>query len=224
MAQPTRKTDHKKPAITKEQRDEYNRRRREAYRRRKDERRLERETNRFTERRLHFVRVIMEQNHVSQAELAERMGVTRQAVHEVFGVSDDAKLSRVKLMLRACGCTCTVKLSVPEEETIHKKPIYEFKGDYELEDSFWKSTPERFIRYPEFIQSCPEDANLKFLADFIISTNLNLSDFCERVQFSRQDIGYAFKADDILLSRLCQIANFCQARIVWIVNNITQTQ
>ena len=50
-------------AITKERRDVYNRQRRERYRIRKNERRLERETNSYSERRLHFIRVIMAQKH-----------------------------------------------------------------------------------------------------------------------------------------------------------------
>lgn len=208
-------------ALTKERRDVYNRQRRERYRIRKNERRQERETNSYSERRLHFIRVIMAQKHITQAQLAQIMGTTRQAINEVFMVNDDAKLSKVKQMLNACGCSCSVQLSTKETDVVKKKPkpLYEFKGDFEWEESSWLSTPERFISYPESIQNCPPTATLRFLADFIVSSQLNFSSFCELVGISRQRIGYAFTADDISLSLLCRIANRCQATIVWEINN-----
>ena len=206
-------------ALTKERRDMYNRQRRERYRLRKNERRLELETNSYSERRLHFIRVIMAQKHITQVQLAQRMGTTRQAIHEVFTVNDDAKLSKVKQMLNACGCSCSVQLSTKETDVVKKKPLYEFKGDFEWEESSWLSTPESFISYPESIQNCQPKAALRFLADFIVSSQLNFSNFCKLVGISRQRIGYAFTADDISLSLLCQIANRCQATIVWEINN-----
>ena len=114
-------------ALTKERRDVYNRHRRERYRIRKNERRQERETNSYSERRLHFIRVIMAQKHISQAQLAQRMGTTRQAIHEVFTVNDDAKLSKVIQMLTACGCSCSIQLSTKETDVVKKKPLYSLK-------------------------------------------------------------------------------------------------
>ena len=220
MAQPTRKTDHKKPAITQEQRDEYNRRRRETYRRRKDERRHEIESNTFTERRLHFVRVIMHERGLTQAKLAQRLGETRQAVSAIFAVNDDAKLSMVKRMLGVCDCTCAIEIIPLETHRREQKATYEFKGNFKPTGLKWDSAPAVFVKYPAAIENCPPDANLRFLADFIITTNLSVTEFSEKVKISRQNIAYAFSIDDIRLSTLCQIANLLNARIVWSIESL----
>lgn len=123
----------------------------------------------------------MAQKHITQAQLAQIMGTTKQAINEVFTVNDDAKLSKVKQMLNACGCSCSVQLSTKETDIVKKKPLYEFKGDFEWEESSWLSTPESIISYPDNTQNCPPTATLRFLADYIVSSQLNSSNFCRLV-------------------------------------------
>lgn len=213
----TTKTQPKKK-LTQEQRDEYNRRRRNAYRERKKQRKEEKDNNTYTERRLHFIRVIMQQRHISQTKLADKMGITRQAINWMFSVTDDMHLKMIKRVLDICDCTCTVEIVPMETERIQRKATYEFKGNFKPTGLNWDTTPAEFLRYPEAIENCPPKANLKFLADFIIATNLSVTEFCEKVKTSRQNIAYAFSVDDIRLSTLCQIANLSQAKLVWEIN------
>ena len=205
-------------------RKEYNRRRREAYRQRKNERRREIVTSTYSERRLHFVRVIMKERHLTQSELAKRLGESRQAVHQLFAVTDDTNLSKIKMMLNACGCSCSVELSpISREDRMQRKAEYDFTGDFAERILDGGSVPADNIRYPAFVQASPSDANLHFLADFIISTNLSITDFCSMVKLSRQTLSYAFQTDDIRLSKLCQIANNLNAKIVWNINDLVDT-
>ncbi len=208
--------------LSQERRDEYNRRRRELYKQRKNERKEEKETNTFTERRLHFIRVVMQQRRISQTDMAEKLGITRQAVNWMFTVTDDMHLTMIKRILSICQCTCSVEMVPEEEEKIQKKATFEFKGSFTPEGTSWNAVPAEFIKYPESIENCPPDANLRFLADFIMSTQMNVTQFSNKTKISRQNLAYAFKIDDIRLSTLCQIANYLNAKLVWEINDTSK--
>ncbi len=153
-----------------------------------------------------FIRTLMYNAGVSLKDLAKRIGITPQMLSYMFNVSDDCTLDVLYRMMNEINIDCSVSYELPAPKKQKNAANYEFGGDVIV--------GKRNI-LPDYVQNVPADARLRFLADTMKETELNLVEFSDKVGIFRQAFRRFFEKDDMKISQICDIANALGAKIVW---------
>jgi len=185
--------------------------RKESIKRMREEMRKKTEGGNLSATRLGFVRTLMENRQITVKEMSERIGITPQMMSYIFNVNDDCTLDVLYRMMNEMNIDCSVSYELPAPKKQKNAANYEFGGDVIV--------GKRNI-LPDYVQNVPADARLRFLADTMKETELNLVEFSDKVGIFRQAFRRFFKKDDIKISQICDIANALGAKIHWQLNEI----
>ena len=199
--------------------EEYDRTQKARLKAVKEQRAREKQQGLTGMRRLAFARNLIYGRGFTIQSIAERVPMTPQGLWWIFSVQDDCQLDVLERILGAIGVSLKVTLrfqdSIRRNMTIPSRR-YRFDGDVAV---------PRYIRnYPAIISECPGDSRMRFLADFIIGTQLPFPLFCQQSGYPDRSYYNFFKAGRIKVSFICQIAERFNADVVWTLNEIHQLE
>jgi transcriptional regulator with XRE-family HTH domain len=176
-----------------------------------------------------FLDQLVKSQGVTHKQLAALIGVTPQRISYIFNKADDCFLSRACEIARSVGYDLKVNL-VPNAGKIRTTEInlegYRHNDvDVRINGKILvKRKPQSATRYPDYIQNCPTDSRLHFLAEFIKKENLLLYELAGSVGLSGSFFNYTFKNDDILVSILYRIAQAYGCDISWSLTRLPKTK
>lgn len=181
----------------------------------KEQRAREKELGLTGLRRLAFVWNLIYGRGYTIQSISKRVPMTPQGLWWIFSVQDDCQLDVLERILTAVGVSCTVSLKFQDSRgndlTIPSQR-YRFDGAVRV--------PRCIRRYPAIVSDCPDDSRMRFLADFIMDTQLPFSAFCSQSGFPERSYYNFFKAGRMKVSFICQIAQRFGADVVWTLNEI----
>lgn len=154
-------------------------------------------------------------------ELAERMNITPQCIYMLFK-RDDCRLSVAEDFIRTCGGELKVELHRNEETTkqnlIFQKNLNDYDGVNNSVQGNLFVEPE--LRFPKTLINCSENNRLYFLAQFFIENKIDHKALQNALEVNRSYFYTTFKADNIHISTLFNIAKIYNCSITWIVDKI----
>lgn len=194
---------------SQEKKERYNENRKKKIAQRKEEREQEKKSGNTGRRRLAFARALIKQRGVTLSQVADRMGMTQQALSWIFNVQDDCYISVLKRMMDAIGIDCQVGFGEKDthkaEEPQATADIFSFEGNVTI------GKPKSDL--PDYITDCPPDANMRFLADYIKGKYHNMNAFNIATGTNHTSMKGFFQHDDIKLSFLAMFAEKLNTKI-----------
>lgn len=168
-------------------------------------------------RKLAFVWKLIYGRGFTIQSIADRVPMTSQGLWWIFSVQDDCQLDVLERILAAVGVSCSVSLRFRDpakNDLTIPSHRYRFGGNVII--------PRYTRNYPSIVSNCPENSRMRFLADFVIDTQLPFSAFCKQSGYPERSFYNFFKAQKIKVSFLCQIADRFDADVVWTLNETCQ--
>lgn len=163
-------------------------------------------------RRLWFATTLIKNSRVTRQEIGERIRMSPENIHYLLDIQDDCALTTLKKILGAIGIDCKVHFDIKpikKSETVKKKPKYNFTGDVKVEVNNSVSN---------VIINCPENANMRFLADLVMRMGKSARAVADMSKIPASTFMRFFKMDDIKISYLCRIAEATGRTIIWDLN------
>lgn len=164
-------------------------------------------------RRLWFATTLIKNSGMTRKQIGRAMGMSPENLHNSLDIQDDCYLSVLKRIMWTIGIDCAVRFDIPpihvKKETTKKKPQYDFTGNINIEVNNSRT---------DAVVNCPEDANMRFLADLIMHMGTSARHVADLSGISASTFMRFFKQDDIKISFLCRIAEGTGRRIVWNLN------
>ncbi len=200
---PNMKTDLNKSETYQKTKAENERRKIEAYKLSKNDESLRKN------RRLYFYEYIVKSQNLSWAEFSRLSGIgSQQSIHWKL-VADDATMSFINKSIEFLNIKVQPSFKPKEMSTISNEnfeitginPIIRRNGTKEQKPCVTKRIEKGGV--------------LKFLAEFIRDSNLAFCTFCRRAGLDVHAMQKWLEEDDIKISRLYQIAEVYDQKIIW---------
>lgn len=163
-------------------------------------------------RRLWFATTLIKNSRITRQELGQRIGMSPENLHYLLDIQDDCALTTLKSILEAIDIDCKVHFDIDpykKSETVKEKPRYDFVGDVKIEVNNSVSN---------VIIDCPENANMRFLADLVMQMGLSARAIADMSGIPASTFMRFFQKDDIKISYLCRIAEATGRTITWELN------
>ena len=190
----------------------------------RDLRKAEKREGRTDERRLAWLDELIRSCGFNHKTLAEKAGMTPQALHWIFSVADDCTLSKAESLLNAIDLKLRVKIAPLEGKKANQKTIrktwqsddatMEIAGDVNI------TTPASNYPYPDYIQNYPENGRMSWLVNFIVEKGLSMRSFGMCYGLEPLMVRYWITNDDIRISQLIETATKMNMKIIWQINKI----
>lgn len=176
-----------------------------------------------------FLDQLVKSQGVTHKQLAALIGVTPQRISYIFSKADDCFLSRACEIAQSVGYDLKVSLlSNPgkiRETEINLEGYRHNDVNVRINGKILvKRKSKSATRYPEYIENCPKENRLHFLAEFIKKENLMLYELADSVGLSGSFFNYTFKNDDILISVLYKLAQTYGCDISWNLTRLPKTK
>lgn len=189
---------------------------------RRSERRREVAEGNTDSRRLAFIDNILKAYGINHKELALKLGCTPQNVYWIFGVTDDCALSRAEQMLAALGLRLQVTLErnngVQTPQKLNDAQFVSNNVRNRIQGTLPEAMKTTARQLPGYITACPDEARLKFLADYILTLGLPAVTIERNAGMTHGNLFNFFKRDDINISKIFDIVQATGGEIVWNVN------
>ena len=212
-----RTKNENKTILSKEKKEEYKENRAVLAKANREKRKQEVNDGTTQNRHLAFLRDLIDASGYNMSTLAKQMETTQQSLHWIFNVRDDCKISRAEEILAALGLTLKVKIKRnPLKPEVQKLSGRKYIA-HGVENSIVGDFPTRGsqVKVPEYVQNCPENARLRFLADYFIEMGIGVKQFENMLGYSNSFLLAAITRDDLLISQVFTIAEKTGGSIVW---------
>lgn len=163
-----------------------------------------------TTRRMYFLEHIIKSQGLTWREVADRAGLTQQAVSWIM-VSDDTKLQKVKEILAPLKIDITPTYISPSDNTIridHRWEDFEVVGFIPRIQRSHSS--EKIIE-----ESMQAKDNLYFLSRYLFDNSITLQQLSDKVGISMQTLRNCYATKNIRISQIYDIAEAYGLRVRW---------
>lgn len=198
---------------------EFNKIKKERDRKLREEYKAAKKAGGDTTRRLHFLDQILKTLGYSYNELAERSGYSSQLIGW-WMIADNCKYKHLIKVLQSINIGIEPKFEDKEASTeIIKEERYELRGTL---PSLPKKTAKEDIGSIILNKRLEEGGDLLFLAQFIKESGLTLSAFCKKIKTDYTCFRRWISTDDIPISKLYEIADAFDKKIIWNIRDLTK--
>lgn len=217
-----RKVDQNETPEERKERYLKSKQEKEASQRKK--RKEEVENNTTTDRRLSFMTNIFDALGYNKNKIAKLCGTTQQAMSWYFSVVDDCRLSQAEEFLRAIGLDLKVSINrdgkTPRQVLPDVKKTGQNNGvKFTINGDVAKNIKWINPKMPAYVNACTPDKRLYFLATYLPSVGLPITELMQKCNIDMSSLRYYFTSDDIKISKLFDIARATGGDIIWTVNN-----
>lgn len=187
------------------------------------QRRKEVADNETSNRRLSFLSNIFHATGYSKNQIAKLCGTTQQAMSWYFSVKDDCRLSQAEAFLDAIGLKLTAILSKdskgkPPVDLGDKKYGKNSGVKFSIEGDFSEAIKWTNPKMPSYVNDCTPDKRMYFLATYLPTVGLGITEMMERCEIDLTSLRYIFVQDDIKISQIFSIAKGTGGEIKWKVD------
>lgn len=208
-----------KAKIDPEKRKIYDKRKSDKDKENRIRRKEEKKNNTTDSRRLAFLSNIMKAYGHNQKTISECLHCTQQNIYWIFSVRDDCMISRAEDILSICDLELDIKLENSNlsrpTQTLRSASFVSGNVVNKIEAEIPITMKTQPASTPHYIRNCPQEARLRFLADYIIETGKNVTEIETLAGMARGNIVHFFQKDDMAISRLYDIAHGTGAEITW---------
>jgi len=165
-------------------------------------------------RKLWFATTLIKNSKMTRRQIGDKIGMSPENLHYLLDIQDDCYLSVLKRIFWSIGIDCDVHFDInkiKKTESIKEKPKYNFSGNIKIEVNNSRT---------DAVINCPEDANMRFLADLIMQMGTSARHVANLSGIPASTFMRFFAKDDIKISYLCRIAEGTGRSINWELNEI----
>lgn len=218
------KGTEKKTRILQQKKDKYKKNKQLAEQRARLKRKQEKADNAINDRRLSFLTNIIYSRGYNMKRIAEMIGTTQQAMSWCFSVKDDCRLSFAEEILGVLGLKLSVLMKSDGKIPAEPLPEEELKGmnngvRFSLEGDIAKTIQRINPKMPDYVNECTADKRMYWLAKFLPTVNIPITEMMKRCDFDLSSLRYIFIKDDIKISQIFKIAKGTGADIIWNISN-----
>lgn len=176
------------------------------------------EEGKSTELRMSFFTTILQSLKIPYTELAKKSGYSQQLISWWIH-TDDCKLSNIIKILESVNVKITPSFSPKNNSTVLFSAS-NFRIEAEDISAFIKLDEKGKVLQ----NSIDHNGNLAFLARFIKEQKMPLQQFSNIVELNYNLVYRWFEHDDIMISKLYQIADKLDQTIVWKIEPIKKNE
>lgn len=159
---------------------------------------------------MEFFTRILRSMKLTYRQFAEKSGVSQQMV-SWWITSDDCKLKNIISSFEKIGIDISCHFEpLPGSKFVIQEDNYSINID-SLPDLTKKSQAPMLV----IDQVLEQNGNLRFIAKLIDGLGLDIKSFCQQLDLSYTAIYQWFKKDDIKISKIYEIADKLQQKVVW---------
>ena len=195
----------------------------------REKRQKEKLENTTADRRLSFLTNIIYSYGYNKSKIAKLLGESQQYLAWHFSVKDDCRLSQAEQILSVMGLE--LKVELVNNKTV-QTPIRHFKkaeGEntgvkFTIINQTAKQITLQNTAMPDYINNCPPDARMYFLAQYLPNVKIPITELCNRCEIDMPSLRYIFQKDDIRISQIFQFAKGTGGEILWKISEKPQVE
>ncbi|MBQ8482900.1 MAG: hypothetical protein IJ504_01185 [Bacteroidales bacterium] len=165
--------------------------------------------------RLIILEFIRQKKGLTLRALAENAGYASQQMY-VWYRNDDIYIEQLYNIASANN----MKIEISLQKRISN--FNTFYGDVTIDDVMYRIEDKKINPHPNIAKFTPEvlerlkaGGKLKFLAEFMLRTRENSTQFCRKTRLNATSFKMWMKEDNIKISRIYKIAEAYDAKIIW---------